>query len=48
MYSESPAFIVVDLFDVDGVVKVARIVRIDRDDELAPQIFAAINHSLLD
>ncbi len=33
---------------MNGVVKIARIIRIDRDDELSAQIFAAFEHSPVD
>ena len=48
MHAKPPACAVVDLFNVDCIVKVARVVRIDRDNEFVPQIFAAIDHLLLD
>ena len=47
MHAEPPAF-VVDLFDIDGIVKIARVIRIDCDNELVAQILATIDHPLLD
>ncbi len=38
----------VQAFDVDRVVEIARVVRVDRDDELLAQIFAAIGQGTID
>src|SRR5438876_10423078 len=42
------SILIVEFFDVNGVVKIARIIRIDRDDELSSQIFAIFSHSPVD
>src|SRR6266852_2036994 len=47
VHAQLPIFIV-DLLDMNGVVKIARIIRIDRDDEFSSQIFAAFHSSPLD
>src|SRR5205814_6107999 len=44
--AEPPTASVVDLFNVDRVIKVARVIRIDRDDELIAQIFAPLDEFL--
>src|SRR5438552_7991823 len=45
--AEPPTAGVVDLFNVDRVIKVARVIRIDRDDELIAQIFAPLDEFLI-
>ena len=46
--AETPTPIIVDLFNVDRVVKIARVIGVDGDNEFVAQIVASINHSLLD
>src|SRR5713101_3211144 len=47
VHAEPPTF-VVDLFNIDGIVKIARVIRIDCDNEFVAQIVATIDHPLLD
>ena len=47
VHAQPPAA-ALDPFHIDRVVEIPRVIRIDRDDEFAAQIFAALEHLLGD
>ena len=41
MHAQFPG-LVADLFNMNGIIKIARVIRIDRNDEFVAQIFATM------